>query len=220
MSRLKAKMQSVLQNKTIQKVFQFLVLGVLVLYVINQGKHGGDFQIYLGAAELLKNGENCYNVWITLDNGEFCGYSYSPFFALLLIPLTFLPQNLPQILWLLANLWFLTRSYKLFKLYLPLSSFSVKRYRIWFILGLLLSIRFILHNFEMIQMTIFLVYICLEMLYQVNKGNNLFAGFLLALGVIVKIVPIVFIPYLIYRKTYKPVLFGLLFILAFLLAPA
>ena len=34
-------------------------------YLIIRAYHGGDFSVYMGAAELLADHKNCYNVWIT-----------------------------------------------------------------------------------------------------------------------------------------------------------
>lgn len=207
-------------NKIILKIIKITIALLVILYCIKLGLKGGDFEIYMGAAELLKNGESCYNVWIHLGGDNYCGYSYSPIFAIFLIPFTYLPQYTTQVIWLLVNLVFLYRIFIIINWFLPISKLSVKAYKYWVLLALLLSVRFILHNFEMVQMTIFLLFICLEAIYQLEHKKHGFSGLLIATGIVIKIIPIVLIPYLIYRKQFKTVLIALVFVFLFLTMPA
>jgi len=142
--------------------FKLFISLLVVIYIVVQAKSGGDFKTYLGAANLLKNGESCYFVRIPYKDG-FSSYSYSPFFAILLIPFTYLPQPIPQLFWLSLNVFFL---YRIFKIIKHLLDVNQKDFEIWFFITFLLSIRFILHNFELIQMTIFLVYCFFDSVFQ------------------------------------------------------
>jgi len=83
-----------------------------------------------------------------------------------------------------------------------------------------MSLRFILYNFAMIQMTIFLLWGCLESVDLIKAKKNIFGGFLLALVINIKILPIVIIPYLLYRKQFKSIAYTLIFSLIFLLLPS
>lgn len=203
-------------SKTLKSIF---ILAILV-YTVIQAFKGGDFQIYMGAAELLKLGKNCYNVWIPLTGGNAGSYSYSPVFAMALIPFTFLPFPAAQIIWLLACLFFLYRIFKITTYYLDTSLFTSRQYQLWVLISVLLILRFLLNNFEMVQVTIFLVYCCMESLYQLQKGESLKSGLLLSLGIIVKIIPIIMIPYFLYRKEYKTTIIAVLGFIFFLLFPA
>ena len=72
--------------KWYQSTWFKITLGALALaYIVIQSLTGGDFKIYLGAAELIKNGESCYNTWIDLGGEKYGKYSYGVFFAVLLI---------------------------------------------------------------------------------------------------------------------------------------
>ena len=192
---------------------------LIIVYCVIQGYKGGDFRIYLGAAELLKEGKNCYNVWIHLGGDNYCGYSYSPIFAILLIPFTFLPHPSVQILWLFANIFFLYRLFKIMSWYFPLSHFTKKQYRWWVILSVIMILRFVLHNFEMVQVTIFLLYCCLEAEYQIRHNKHWLSGLLVSIGVVVKILPIIMLPYFIYRKQFKSAIFSVLGIVLFSAVP-
>ena len=209
-------------NKYLKFGIWIAVSVLVVAYIITQSRAGGggDFKIYLGAAELLKEGKSCYNVWIHIIDDNYCGYSYSPFFALLLIPLTYLPGYTPQIFWLLLNVFFLYRIWKITSEYLNKATLP-RKLLIWFsVLTLLLSIRFILHNFEMKQMTVFLVYSCLEAVYLARKGKLLLSGVILSLGIIIKILPIVVLPYLLYRAQFKAAMVTMIAVISFMLLPA
>ncbi len=189
-------------------------------YIINQARTLGDFTIYLGAADLLAHGKTCYNVWIETKPGFACGYSYSPFFATILIPFTLLPEPIPQVLWLMLNVFFLYRIWQIIMYYTQDFILASKQMYLWYFLTLLLSIRFILHNFEMVQMTIFLVFVSLEAVRLSEKNKNLKSGVLLALGIVIKILPLVILPYFIYKKRFKAFLFSIIFFALFLIIPS
>ena len=61
-------------------------------------------------------------------------------------------------------------------------------------------------NFYQLQFTIILLYLCLEGMHQIiHEKRNWLGAFLIGLGVIAKIGPIVLLPYLIYRGHFKGV---------------
>jgi hypothetical protein len=203
-----------------RQIIKITLLIAVILYCIIQGLKGGDFKIYLGAAELLSQGKSCFGEWIHLSGDNYGQYSYSPFFATLLIPFTLLPSGITEVIWLLANLFFLKRILEIISSMLNLSLFSKKEHYLWLAISTLLVLRFVLHNFEMVQMNIFLLFCCLESFHQAKKKNYWLSGLLLALGITIKILPLVLIPYFLYRKILKPLPFTFLFTLTFLLFPA
>jgi hypothetical protein len=72
----------------------------------------------------------------------------------------------------------------------------------------------------MVQLSIFLLFCCLEAVHQAQKGKTWLSALLLALGIVIKLLPLVVLPYLLYRKLWKPLPMMLLFIGLFLLFPA
>lgn len=207
-----------LKYKTL--IFKILLASLVLVYIINQSRSGGDFRVYLGAAELLSESKSCYNVWIPTKGNDACGYSYSPFFATLLIPLTYINEPLPQIFWLILNLFFLYEIWRIIKKYISSFSLSNKQKWLFGFLVILFNIRFVLHNYEMSQMTIFLLFICLKVFDLANEKKNWLSGFLLGLGIIIKILPVVLIPYFLYRNKFKPALISIGFFIVFLFLPA
>ncbi|MEM7161665.1 MAG: glycosyltransferase family 87 protein [Bacteroidota bacterium] len=209
-----------MQNVIGIRILKYLVVCAVGVYCFLQANSGGDFKIFLGAAELLKNGENCYNVWIHLGGDNYCGYSYSPIFATFLVPFTYFPWPIVPLLWLILNIFFLNKIKEIIIQFLPID-FLGRRDRFLFgFICLIVSIRFVLHNFEMIQMTIFILYCCLESLRQAQKGKLVKSGLLLAIGIMVKLIPIVVIPYFVYRRHFKPVFITLFFIGLMLVFPS
>ena len=204
----------------LKKYGQWVLLIFLLVYCVIQGLKGGDFKIYMGAAALLAEGKNCYHEWIFLGGNNYGQYLYSPFFASLLIPFTYLPKGWTEVIWLLANLFFLKQIGKRIIGYLDIAQFNLKQYYTFVLLCLIFSLRFVLHNFEMVQMSIFLLFCCLEAVHQAQKGNIWLSALLLALGIVIKLLPLVVLPYLLYRKLWKPLPMMLLFFGLFLLFPA
>lgn len=200
----------------VQKKHIIFILSLLLVitYIIIQSFKKGDFNTFLNAAMLLREGQNCYNVWI---NGG--AYSYSPFFAILLIPLTFLNAPFPQLIWLAFDVFLLFRLWKIINFYLDTNKLILKNKIIWNIVVTALILRFTLHNFELIQMTIFLVYCTIESLYLIYLKKPIAGALILSLGIISKILPIVILPYLLYRKEFKAFIGVLVFVFIFVFFP-
>lgn len=203
------------------KQYPALIITLAALpYLVVKALNGGDFNTYLAAAQKLREGANCYNIWLQYGNSKVpLQYGYSPLFAAFLIPFTYLPVWLPQLLFLIADIFWITRVLKLLMELLDIREPRLQQW--WLVLVLLFSLRFILHNLEMVQLNIFLLWLSVEGLYQIFYRERKLAGaLLLALGINFKLLPLVFVPYLIYRGQWKA--FGVVSVLAvfFLFLPA
>lgn len=80
-------------------------------------------------------------------------------------------------------------------------------------------IRFLLYNFGLIQMTIFMLWAILESNRLFDQNKPVQGSILLALAINIKLLPLVVLPYLVYRKKYKPFLWTILFLIVFLFLP-
>ncbi len=202
-----------------KKYIYIVLIFIAVIYCIKEALGNGDFKVFLEASKLIQNGENPYHEWIFVSEGNYCLYFYSPLWAVLLIPFTYLPNFIPNIIWLSANLFFLYRIFYLLKGYIDLNVIS-QRQLFWIILiCIMMSVRFILYNFDMIQMTIFLLWAILDSLRLIQEKKVVYGGMLLALVINIKILPIVILPYLLYRFYIKGFVWTLIFSLAFLFLP-
>lgn len=192
---------------------KIVLILLFVLLCVNSVKKGGDFDVYLHAANKLSNGENIY-VPPFLDG---LNYYYSVFFAMLLIPFVNFPFTV-ELIWSLGSLVFLYRSFLLAQAYLPMEGWTEKRKTIFGIVLLVLGFQFIQYNILMIQITLFLLWGILESVRQIEKGNHILAGLLLALIINIKVMPILVLPYLLYRGHIKAFAWtvGLFFVLLYL----
>jgi hypothetical protein len=198
-----------------------LLWAIVISFLIKCSLGNGDFKVFLEASKLVMNGKNPYHLWIFISEGNYAFFFNSPLWATLLIPFSLLPNFVANFLWLLLNLWFLTRIWRLLAGYTNLEYTLTKKQRnLLLALVILLNIRYIIYNFEMIQLTIFLLWGSLESLNLISNRREIGGGALLALIINIKLLPIVLIPYLIYRKKMKGLLFTLAFSLIFLLIPA
>lgn len=202
------------------KYWYVLLLLVVLPYAIAKAYVGGDFVVYLAASQKLLHGEDCYNILLNYQGGTWYSmYGYSPLFALLLMPVTFLPAIIPQLFFLLADVWFIYRVIKLLRQWLDVDSLPNTKW--WYILVIAFSLRFILHNFEMVQLNILLLWLTTEALYRIFFKQQILVGaLLLALGINFKILPIVFLPYLLWRAQYKAFAVVLIYSALLLLLPS
>jgi hypothetical protein len=190
-------------------------LAVLVFLGV-KAYNGGDFDVYLHAAEKLARGENIYRPPFLHK----LPYIYSTFFALVLVPFTYLPRVVTEYAWLLANLFFLHRIWRIVAYYLDAQGLATRSRRILLLASFALTFRFLLYNFDMIQLTIFLLYASLEAVYLVERGHKTAGAVLLGVAMNVKILPLVLLPYLVYRRQFGPALLSLAVFVGLLFVPA
>jgi hypothetical protein len=183
--------------------YYLLALTVAFAYIVAQSRFThGDFNIFLGAADYLNHGLNPYKVWLVWHGKVTYMFAYGPAFAFVLIPLTYLPPATAFIVFFMLQILLLIRVFLVIEKMLPIHALSKKQKALWWCLTVLCSARFILHNVEFGQITILILFLAIEGLYQVFYGNKLLGCFLLGLGIHIKLMPLVFISYLVWRKEF------------------
>ncbi|HQV51334.1 MAG: DUF2029 domain-containing protein [Flavobacteriales bacterium] len=189
---------------------------VLLALVLIEAHTIGDFEIFLQASQDLLKGENIYQI----KYHEWYHYYYDAFFALLIYPLTYLPVYWATVIWLGLNVLLTLRIWQSIKFQLPLETFSPKALKVFTILTCAIAFSLWHRNIHLGQMTIFLLYLCLEGMHRIDQEEPLKGGFLLAMGISVKIMPLVLVPYLVYRHYFKGALSALVFTGLILIVPA
>jgi|SRR6185312_1138536 len=185
-----------MKNKLLTAV---ILIGVLIFLIIEAGRNGGDFKLYMQASADLFKGGDIY----TIDYIDGYKYYYSLLFAFFVFPFTFLPPHIAQFLWLALNAFFLYRIIKIIGAWLDTSDLSAKKRIAIFVLSFLFSLEFIILNFNYEQVTICILYLAFEGLWMIFTGKKVWGAILIALGINIKLLPIVLLPYLIYRKEFK-----------------
>jgi len=189
---------------------------LILVYVYFETAQHQDFDIFLAASTDYLHGENIFAH--SYESGFH--FFYSPLFAAMLIPFTFLPIHVSRIIWLLLNIFALTRCFKLLKRYFDFDKFS-KRQKLFFdVFSLVFSAKLILDNFHNGQVTIFMLLFMLEGLRLIKSGNPLWGAALIALGINFKFLPLVLLPYLFYNKQLKACVYIVMWYAVFLFLPA
>lgn len=198
-----------------KKIWQGILFIGILLYLFIESSNRGDFHIFMAASSDLFKQQNIYG------NLYFDGYHYyySILFAILIYPLTFLDSHFAVFLWLLLNVFFLYRIFKLLAGLLPLGNLTPQQQNWWWILCILFSMRLVLENFHVAQMTICLLYLTLEGFDLIRRQKELSGAALIALGINIKLLPIVIVPYLLYRGFFKASAYIVLFYIIFTLLP-
>jgi hypothetical protein len=189
---------------------------VLLALLLIESRTAGDLRIFLQASTDLFAGENIH----TKLYHEWYHYYYDGFFAVLIHPLTFLPVYWATFVWLVFNTILTFRIGWLVKTMLPTERLGPKGTKLFLILTCVIMFSLWHRNIHLGQMTIFMVYLCLEGYYRIDTGKPVLGGLLLAIGISAKVMPVMLIPYLIYRGYPKGAISALVLTVAILMAPA
>jgi hypothetical protein len=192
------------------------VFGLAVLiFCIDRARKGSDFEVYLAAAKTILATGNIYDATNTLN----VQYFYSPLFALVLVPFTYLPAFVVKLTWLLFSVWCMYRIWRLIQSYLNIALLSKAQQIAWVIIAHGILAGFIVDNFHMVQVTFFMLWATLESVHLVWRGKILKGAFLLGLAINFKVLPLLFIPYLFYRNKWKAGLLCTAVVILLILAP-
>jgi hypothetical protein len=190
------------------------LIAIVYCFIESTGK--GDFYIFLSAASDLSAHQNIF------ENKYVDGYHYyySVLFALLLKPLCYLPFRLVKFCWLLLNLFLYGRLFQMLAASQLVKRLSEKQ-RIIFLGGVFLfSLRFLLGNIDHSQITILILWCCVYGMYNISHNKPVSGSLALAIGINIKLLPIVFLPYLLYRGYFKAVALIIIFYAAGLALPS
>lgn len=191
----------------------YLIIFFLLAYIVNEGlinSGGEDFRASIGASRAFWQKSNLYFNEFDIDrNKDRMAYSYTPFWAYLLMPLTYLFSDKTIIfLWLLSNLFFLYRIFNLLNTIINPSNRNK-----FIVLLFLLTVRYIMHNLDLSQLSIFWVYLMIESFYQYEYKNRILLSLgIIALGTAIKFMPLLFLYYLFIKRDYKSILLVIVFI--------
>lgn len=174
-----------------------LVLGLLAtVFLATQGRN--DLDIFREASEAMLQGQDPYR----LTYNQWYSYFYSPFFALLIAPLIPLGPVWSKLVWSLLMLGMAWRCGQLFRHYAGSALAPVlNEPRTWFFI-LLFLFQPLRDNINSAQVTVFVVWASLEGLHRSHKGQWLLAATLIGIAVDMKLIPLVLLPYLVYRREW------------------
>lgn len=213
------KIRKYIKFKSLQNykpVYISLLILVLIYIVFTAYKRGHDIDVYLHASVQLFNKADIY------APSTYNNYLYSPLFALLLRPISILDFSYARVIWALINLivavrlWGITS--RLIKESLEVDS---KLIIAWTMGVLLISFGFLNLNLKLGQITIIILWLTFEGLYQIIIRNKIPLGaMLLALGITIKIIPAIGLFYLFFKGKIKAITVCIAFVAVGLFLPS
>lgn len=196
-----------------------ILTGIECLHWIQQGR---DFRNYRMLGELVLSGKHIYRDAIAAS-------TWPPFFSLWCVPLALLGRISPYLargLWLILNLLLVGAILKMLVRLVYGTDLKFHPSRTGLTLAspevlwpLLLSGRFILSNFEYLQVNIVIFALTLAGLYWQSRGRDVLGGSVIGFAAALKVMPALFIPYLFYRRRIRAGLAATLTLVACTLSP-
>lgn len=191
------------------------LLGWLATVLIAAGERN-DMDIFLQASADIIAGKNAY----LHTYNEWYRYFYSPLFALVVAPLAVLGPFGAKVLWGVSIIALTIRCLWIVDAWTGLRAWSPVHRARYHALLLLFLFQPVRDNINSMQLTPLLLWIVLEAVRLVRSGRPVAGGALLAFGMDVKLMPIVLIPYLIWRRHWAGAVAAVLFFLAWQMLPA
>jgi hypothetical protein len=183
-------------------VFGFFLLQIVINLVRDRGI---DFSTYVMSARALLEGRMPY------DTGSGFRYIYPVFFSFIFIPLALIPYPAAVLMWYAAGLAAL--------FYSVLTLLQTAREEIgirdsgmaYFLLSslALVFLPFLQHNFINGESNAFILLFCALFFKYYSKGRMIPACFFLALGISIKLVPLILVAYLLFRRRFGYILLTL-----------
>jgi hypothetical protein len=212
-------MKNLGHNRSEQLVAQ-IITGILAIVFLGfEYDRVSDFGIYLQASSDLHLGKNIYLELYGPDRRFH--YMGSPGLAWILTPFTFISPTLAALIWKTLNLLMLYRVLGLLQAYLVKAGVNQSSVDKAVVFAVLFTSFLLYRNFHMAQFTVLLLFVSLESIESARtEGKSGYGALMLSLGIISKLVPVVVLPYLVYRGHWRNVLLTLLVLLLVVLMPS
>jgi hypothetical protein len=196
-----------------------IILLVLFVYFYTKELRGvSDFGIFYLAIQDFWQGIDIYSKLFT--DCHCWHYFYSPFFALSFSSITWLPTEPAGWVWKFISLLLLYRNWVLFASYFDLRLFTKKDIKYWTLMTFFGGLWLIYANLHNHQMTIFIIWAIFESLRLLDDNKEWRGALLLAVSINFKIMPLVLLPYLLYRGHFKMAYKTIIWTVVLLFIPA
>lgn len=198
------------------KAWIYLLLVVATGYCFIEARGEGDLLIFLWAGGDLGHENIFVKGYI---HGDY-HYYYSVLFALLMKPFYTLPFYWVKALWLLLNMACFIHLFSLLAASRFIQALPDKERRIFLLIVFLFSLRFLHENLHASQITILILWCAVYGLVLIHRDRQIGGSALLALGINIKLLPLVLLPYLLYRGFFRSFFMTLMFWAAYLFIPS
>lgn len=196
--------------------YLFLAYALWMLSLKNRDTGGfDDFNVFYHAGKRLLNGENIYGE----PHHYNLKYFYSVLFAAWMSSMQGIGIVAAKWIWFVLNFILLFRTLFILKEIIPEGTKG--RLLIFFVLMLIMA-KIILINYVSNQITIVILWTVLEAYVQLKKDKHILAATIICLGINIKILPVVVVPYMIYmaKDRWRFLFAGIGFLLIYTFLPA
>ena len=207
---------------TKKRIFLFILLTIFFGCMLGRylqrvpKRHYCDFRVYYHTAQVFLSAKDIY----FRDTMEVTPFKYSPFFAFIISPIGLLPIKSAAALFFTINFITTIALFVLLKrIIVKIQLFPQEGFFFYF-LGIVLTFRYILLNWDSGQIVIILCALVAGSLYFSLRGKDVLAAALLAASILIKYTPALFIPYFILRRKFKAAFLTLGFLAVWLSLPA
>lgn len=195
----------------------FLVLTgtILIFELIRDSFKKGDFIGYVNAGNAIFNGTNVYDDPLN---------TWPPFFSIFSTILAFGDRISPfgiRFIWLLGSviaLYFICKTTIQLTTNLKLNLFNKNELKIQeplVVIPILIMLRFIMDNMANVQINIYLLLCSILTLKYFIAGKSKWAGLFLGLIISLKVYPVIFLMFFIYKREFSTVIWTFVFISVF-----
>ncbi len=179
-------------------------------------KNYSDFGCFYLAGKRMLAAEDIY----VIRDKQAAEFRYAPVFALFMSGLALTDIDTADTAWFIINYLLLILSLVLLKKMIIPEGLNPGSGAIFWFLFALGALRFIFPNFDNGQSNILMMSSAITGLYFISRGRDLTGGMIFAFSVMIKYTPVIFIPYLFFRKKIKAAFAVISGIIIYLFLPA
>lgn len=202
---------TVILNRRVILVLVALLVVAVIAYVFKVSHRMSDFEVYARAASRALAGESLYRP----EDGHWL-FKYLPAFAVVAIPIALAPLTVVKLLWFLVTVFTLVPLLGMNVAILP-----VRRRPVWALIVATIVVMgdFYAHEIRLGQTNLFLVTAVVAALLAMQRGRETLAGALVVVAVVLKPYAVLFLPWLVARRTRRAVIAATVGMLVILLIP-
>lgn len=192
-----------------------LVVLCAIFVFLEAGQTRNDTDIFLAASKHLFSGGDIYSE-------KYFGiyhYFYSVFFATFIHPLVYLPIFLTRVLWVSVGIIMILRIVVLLLRFIDEAVWTRIGKAFVVVVLLFFSLRLIRSNLHLGQVNHWILWLSLESIWMILRGKKVIGGLILALAINIKLLPLVLLPYLLYRKEFAASIAAVIGLLLLYLLP-
>lgn len=179
-------------------------------------RHYCDFRVYYATAQRFAEKSDIYS----RPQESITPFKYSPMFALLVSPLSLVPEKPASLIFFSISFVSLIIICRLSKKLIIKRDLTFKESVLFYFMPILFTSRFILSVLDSGQVNIMILALVVAGLYFEKKKKNIISAALIALSFMFKYTSVILLPYFIFRKKIKLTLWIILFSAFYCLVPA